>query len=257
MKIKHIWLFIISLFFWWSSQGQTDALVSENVSLTNETNTAQISNTVKIPKTYALRVGLDLIRPIKTQFDTDYQGLEIVGDLRLSRRFFVAVEIGSERKTQQTELINFTTNGSYFKLGFDYNFFNNWKGMNNALYIGLRYARSFHRHRVNHYELYRTDQYIRPPATTEGYLTGEHPQINNGWLELLFGTKVQLLPNLYAGISARLNILIDNPQLENFGNLYAPGFNKITDNNRFGAGINYTLSYAFPFRFKKVPPRAQ
>ena len=42
-----------------------------------------------------------------------------------------------------------------------------------------------------------------------------------------------------------------------FGNLHAPGFNKITDENKFGGSINYTLSYAFPFRFKKIKPKTE
>lgn len=203
------------------------------------------------PKTYALRAGIDIVKPLITQFSNDYKGLEIVGDLQLGKRLCVAAELGTEEKTQQAELINFTTSGSYFKLGIDYNFFNNWKGMNNALYLGLRYARSLHTHTVNSYELYQLTQYLRQAPTENGYASGERQQISNGWVELLVGTKVQLLPNFYAGISARLHILNTNPQPENFGNLYAPGFNKITDDNKFGAGFNYTLTYSFPFRFGK------
>ena len=203
------------------------------------------------PKTYALRAGIDIVKPLITQFSNDYKGLEIVGDLQLGKRLYVAAELGTEEKTQQAELINFTTSGSYFKLGIDYNFFNNWKGMNNALYLGLRYARSLHTHTVNSYELYQLTRYLRQAPTENGYASGERQQISNGWVELLVGTKVQLLPNFYAGISARLHILNTNPQPENFGNLYAPGFNKITDDNKFGAGFNYTLTYSFPFRFGK------
>jgi hypothetical protein len=155
----------------------------------------------KEPQTFALRVGLDIVKPINSQINSDFQGLELVGDLRLNRRVFVAAEIGSEKKTQQSELIKFTTSGSYIKVGVDYNFFNNWKGMNNALYVGLRLARSLHTHTVNSYELYQLDQYLIE-STTNGYLIGEQEQLSNGWMELIFGTKVQLLPNFYAGISA-------------------------------------------------------
>ena len=240
MKNKHIWPFIISLFFPLFCFSQSE----------NETEEE------KPPKVYALRVGLDLIKPALTQFGNGYQGLELVGDLRLNNRVYVAAEFGSERKTQQSEQINFTTNGSYIKVGLDYNFFTNWKGMNNALYGGFRLAKSLHTHRVNNYTLYQTNQYL-PINTTEGFLTGERDQLSSSWLEILFGTKVQLFPNFYAGISVRMHALLNNQQPQNFGNLHAPGFNKITDENKFGGSINYTLSYAFPFRFKKIKPKIE
>lgn len=234
MKSKHIWLFTISLLWSLFAFSQEEGKAKED----------------KVPRTYALRVGLDMIKPARTQFEDGYQGLEIVGDLKLSKRLFVAAEVGSEKRTQQSEQINFTTKGSYIKAGVDYNFFNNWKGMNNSLFIGFRLARSLHTHTVNNYTLYALSQYI-PVPTSEGYLTGEREQLSTGWFELLFGTKVQLLPNFYAGLSLRMHGLLSNKQPQDFGNLYAPGFNRITDDNKFGGSFNYTLTYAFPFRFKK------
>lgn len=236
MKNALIWLFIIS------GWGQT-AFAQQKDSLA-------VSKTPFWERTFSLRVGADLTRPIRSQINSEFQGIEIVGDLQINRRWFIATEIGSEKITQQDELINFTTNGSYFKAGVDYNFFNNWKGMNNAMYVGFRYARSLHTHRVNSYQLYGLNQYV-PTLTTSGYATGERQAISNGWFEIMFGIKVELLKNLYSGISLRMGGMLVNPQPENFGNLYAPGFNKITDDNKFGSNINYTLSYAFPIRFQK------
>lgn len=235
MKSKHIWLFTISLL--WSL-----------FAFSQEEENEVIEN--KAPRTFALRIGLDVIKPARTQFEEGFQGLELVGDLKLNNRVYIAAEIGSEKRTQQTEQINFTTKGSYIKAGVDYNFFNNWKGMNNALFVGVRLARSLHTHTVNNYTLYSLTQYI-PVQTSEGFLTGERGQLSTGWFELLFGTKVQLLPNFYAGISLRMHGLLSNKQPQDFGNLYTPGFNKITDDNKFGGSINYTLTYSLPFRFKR------
>ncbi len=235
MKSKHIWLYSISLLwtlFAFSQEEESKAAAE------------------KPPKTFALRVGADVIKLARSQFQDDYQGLELVGDLRLNRRVFVAAEIGAEKRTKQAEQINFTTSGTYIKAGIDYNFFNNWKGMNNALFVGFRLARSLHTHTVNNYTLYALNQYL-PVYTEEGFLTGERAQLSTGWLEFLFGMKVQLLPNFYAGLSLRMHRLISNKQPQNFGNLYTPGFNRITDDNKFGGSINYTLTYSLPFRFKR------
>ena len=69
--------------------------------------------------------------------------------------------------------------------------------------------------------------------------------------ENLQNIKVQLLKNVYTGISLRLNRLLNDKLPENFDNIYIPGFNKKTEDNVFGAGFNYTLSYNIPLMSKK------
>ena len=151
----------------------------------------------------------------------------------------------------QSEQINFTTNGTYIKLGLDYNLFNNWKGMKNSIFIGLRYGRSIHKHTINNYLIYITHHYWETPITNKGYSIGERKSLSSGWIEFLFGIKTEVWNNFYLGISLRLNRILSQNQPEDFGNLYVPGFNKVTDENNFGVGFNYTITYSFPFRFKK------
>ena len=179
MKIKHIWLFIISGFssVIWAQSPKTETLDSLN----------------KQPKTYALRVGVDASRLLKTQLNSDFSGIELVGDLQLGKRLFVAAELGTEKIEQQSELIHYTTKGNYLKLGIDYNIFNNWEGMDNVLAVGLRFASSGHRHAVNQYELYTTHRYFDNPIITQGFEVGEKSAISTRWIELLFGVKVELL----------------------------------------------------------------
>ena len=235
MKIKHIWLFITSILY------AGNVISQDSLSIKKE----------KDFKILSLRLGLDLFKPIKTNFEDNFQGIEIVGDLKINRRIFIAAELGSEKKTQQTEQINFTTNGSYIKLGVDYNFFNNWKGMDNSIYLGLRYGRSIHSHNVNNYLVYITHHYWDNTKIINGNGIGERKNLSSGWVEFVFGIKTELILNFYLGISLRLNRILSQNQPDNFGNLYVPGFNKVTDGNNFGAGFNYTLTYSFPFKFKK------
>lgn len=238
MKTKHIWLCIISGFF-------------SCIAWSQVTDTPAVDSLKKEPKTYALRVGIDANRLLKTQMDSDFAGIELVGDLQLGNRLFIAAELGTEKVERQSELIQYTSNGNYLKLGIDYNIFNNWVGMDNVLAVGMRFASSRHQHSVNQYELYTNNRYFDNPFVTEGFEIGEKNKITTRWVELLFGVKVELLDNLYAGMSLRLHILAKRPAIDNYGNVYAPGFNKITDDNSFGSSFNYTLTYKFPFRFRR------
>jgi hypothetical protein len=46
---------------------------------------------------YGLRVGIDLFRLTRAFYD-EYKGLELVGDYRLTKKYFLAAELGNETK---------------------------------------------------------------------------------------------------------------------------------------------------------------
>ena len=176
------WHFIISFII-----VQTLSAQSKNDSLFNE----------KIKAPINLRFGIDLFQPITSQFDKNLKGFEIVGDLRVKENFYLSTEIGALERTQQSELINFTTSGSYIKLGFDFNMYKNWTGMNNQVYLGVRLANSIYNHNINNYILFRTEQFYEGESIDSGYSTGKISDLNAQWIEFLVGMKVQVLKNTY------------------------------------------------------------
>lgn len=208
---------------------------------------------------YGLRVGVDLSKPIRAYFNDDYKGFEIVGDFRISHKFYVAAELGTEEKTTQEDLYNFTTTGSYLKAGLDINTYENWYGMENLITLGFRVASSTFKQQVNEYKIYNTN-----PFWGEGELLGTNPDIlgekeglSAVWLELVLGLKAEIFNNLYIGGSVRLNYLVSNKEADNFSNLYIPGFNKVTDESKFGVGYNYTISYLVPIFQKNKKPKKE
>ena len=81
--------------------------------------------------------------------------------------------------------------------------------------------------------------------------TIDHSNLSGNWIEVVTGIKVEMFNNIYLGLSFRLNKLLSTKKPNNFDNLFIPGFNKVTDNNTWGSGFNYTLSYSIPLRKKK------
>ncbi len=201
----------------------------------------------KVPQRYGLRLGIDLHRLSKSLYDKEYTGLEFTGDYRLTKKYYIAGELGNENRTIDDDRFNFTTKGSYFKVGFDYNAFENWLDMENMIFVGMRYGVSSFNHQLNSYTIFDTSNYY-----------GQNTQLSdrtfNGlsaqWVELLGGVKAELLDNLYLGFSLKINYLVNEKKPENFDNLYIPGFNKTYD-GKFGAGFNYSLSYFIPIYKKK------
>ena len=209
---------------------------------------AQTKDTAKVmyPERYGLRVGVDLHKIARSFYEKDYRGFEVVGDYRLSKRFYIAGEIGNEDKTVDDDRLNFTTKGTYFKVGFDYNSFENWLDMENMIYVGMRYGVSSFSQTRNSYKIYDPTNYYGETIITSGE---KFSGLNASWIEVIGGVKAELFNNLYLGFSLRLNYLVSNKRPENFDNLYIPGFNRTYD-GKFGAGLNYTISYFIPI-YKK------
>lgn len=237
MKHQRILKYIISLLVF--------ALPLLNVAQTSQ-------DTLVYKERYGLRIGIDVSKPVRAFFDDDYTGLEVVGDIRISKRFYLAGELGTEQKTTQEDLFNFTSKGSYFKVGLDYNTYENWYGMENSIYTGLRISASTFSQELNSYSFFTDTPYWQEPqeAGNNPDLLREFKNLNALWAEAVFGLKAEMFNNLYFGASIRLHYLISDKASNKFPNLWIPGFNKVTLSNNFGVSFNYTVSYFIPL-YKK------
>ena len=204
----------------------------------------------KLLKINKIRLGFDLLKPVLSSSEGDNLNYEIVGDLQLTENIYLAGEYGLIDKVIEDENINFNSTGSFLRIGFDYNMFENWIGMDNSIYIGLRYGTSNFSSKILDYNVRNKDSYFSNLVTNE-FQTIEYSNLSGNWIELLLGIKVETFKNVYLGLSLRLNKLLSDKKPDNFGNLFIPGFNKVTDENTFGSGFNYTLTYSIPLKKRK------
>jgi len=240
MKKRQTYLFIISLIIP-SSMVFSQAESELNDSLTIKDKLLNINK---------IRLGFDVFKPIKSSSDGDNLNYEIVGDLQITENLYLAAEYGLTDRLIEDENINFNSNGSFLRFGFDYNMFNNWVGMDNSIFFGLRYGSSNFSNKIESYNVRNSDAYFSN-FVDNNYQTIDHSNLTGNWLEIVAGVKVETFNNVYLGFSLRLNKLLSTQKPENFDNLYIPGFNKVTDDNTFGSGFNYTLTYSIPLRKKK------
>jgi len=198
---------------------------------------------------YGLRLGVDVSKIARSFYEDKYKGLEVVGDYRLTKKYYLAAELGNENKTVNDDQLNFTTKGSYFKAGFNYNIYDNWLDMENLIYIGMRYGVSTFSQTLNSYKIYNANPYF---PDTPAIVSGEKfSGLSAQWAEVVVGINAKVFNNFYVGFSLRANLLFSNKKPNTFDNLYIPGFNRTYDGN-FGAGFNYTVSYFLPIYKKKV-----
>ena len=240
MKKRQTYLFIISLIIP-SSMVFSQAESELNDSLIIKDKLLNINK---------IRIGFDVFKPIKSTSEGDNLNYEIVGDLQITENLYLAAEYGLTDRLIEDENINFNSNGSFLRFGFDYNMFKNWVGMDNAIFLGLRYGSSNFSNKIESYNVRNSDAYFSN-FVDNNYQTIDHSNLTGNWLEIVAGVKVETFNNVYLGFSLRLNKLLSTKRPDNFDNLFIPGFNKVTDDNTWGSGFNYTLTYSIPLRKKK------
>ncbi len=241
MRIAPTLLCCISLFC------STLTLVAQNKKET-------ATDTVPKIEKYGLRIGLDLAKPIRTLIEDGYSGFEIMGDFRVTKKFYAAVELGNEQKDWVEPYVSSKTSGSYAKIGFDYNAYENWLDMNNAITLGLRYGFSTFKQELLSYRIY-TDNPAFPTETIND--PQEYTGLSAHWVEFILGIKTEVVKNLFLSLNVQLKRTISEKEPNNFANLYVPGYNRTYDYSEFGVGYGYTISYLIPiFKKKSVKEEA-
>lgn len=237
MKTQHISFYITSL------------LIMMLCSITSFSQEDTIANdSLVFKQNYGLRLGGDLSKLVRSFIDDNYKGFEVNGDYRLTKKLYLAGELGIEEKTTSQEYLTTTAKGSYFKAGVDYNTYTNWLDMENMIYGGFRLGFSTFSQTLDSFTIYNTDQYWQQQFTDSP--NSEFKGLSAIWAEIIVGLKAEVFNNLYVGLNIQLKGLVTQNEPENFANLSVPGFNKIYDSGRIGFGYGYNISYLIPI-FKK------
>ena len=111
---------------------------------------------------YGLRAGVDLSKILRSALEDDYKGFEIVGDFRIKKNYYLAAELGTETKTSIENTFDATIKGSYLRAGFNYNAYENWYGMSNLIYAGVRAGFSSFNTELKEYSIYTTNTFFKP-----------------------------------------------------------------------------------------------
>ena len=229
MKQNHIFLLLISLI-----------LISPSIFAQLD----QMEEVVDFEEKYGLRLGVDITKPARTFIEDEYQGFEIKGDFRLYEDYYLAGELGNEQNAISEENVSSFAKGSYIKLGVNYNVYENWRGMQNLIFVGLRYGFATFSTELRDFAIYNRNSYFERDLRTESQ---EFKNLTASWAEFQLGIKVEVLANLFLGTHVQLKRRITETEPTNFDNLYIPGFNRTYDRSTYGVGYGYSISYLIPF----------
>lgn len=196
---------------------------------------------------YGLRVGIDISKPITQLIQKQNLGFEVTADYRISKSLYAAAELGYTSEPVEETAYSFEVKGSFIRLGVNYNAYENWSGMNNEIYAGIRYGLSTYQQQRNFYNINDPHDYWGDYTDNESIIM---KQIPAHWIGLHFGLKVEVLKNVFLTSSVHLNKLINDTGTDDFPLLYIPGFSKVFL-NKDSVSFNYTIAYLIPFKKKK------
>jgi hypothetical protein len=187
----------------------------------------------------AIRVGADLIQPIKTFATNNFSGWEIVADAEL-KNYYPTIEIGSWQRDVMLNNGRYTNGGTYWRVGVDVNLLKK-DPIKNMFFFGLRYGRSQYDESLNY-----------TMETKEFRLVNQQLKNNNmtsGWLEMTTGLRVRVLKNFWMGYTGRIKFAASWAEEQQLQTYDVPGYGLTFKKPWWG--FNYYLLYKIPTAGKR------
>lgn len=190
-------------------------------------------------KLTGIKAGMDIGRFSSYVFKPERTSYAGSFDIGFNNKYFFVAEAGYSTIDLERENYNYNSDGTFYKLGLDYNMLK--KVPTDFLGAGFRIAYSSLNHSAtnirftsNHWEDYFTSQNMETNQTM--------------WLEVSFGVKGEIFKNIYLGWSALLKVRFYGGTDDNFQPYDIPGYGNATKSINLGA--NYFIYYQIPFNRK-------
>lgn len=216
-------------------------LIACTIAFSQETEDAE--NLEKPSFDPGIAIGINVGTFIVPFFEPERIGLEATGRIQFNNKWFAVGELGYENVSFDKESYDYDSNGSFLRLGVDYNIFRVEEiGNNDNIILGFRYGLAV--------TDYKSDRY----TINDDYWGDYHGTMGNGtstahWGEFVFGLRSEIFKNFYMGWSVRARAIFyinNTQQLEPYA---IPGYGK--RDNSTNVSFTYNLEYYLPLRKRK------
>lgn len=190
-----------------------------------------------------IRFGMDVTRPFQNYWTKgDRYGTEFSADMELWPNLYPVFETGYDVMKIKTDYVDYAGNGSYSRVGIDYNFLQaQTKKDKDIFYMGLRYGFTLARQQVNQYKI---DSYWEPITGSFG-----NQSYFAHWAEFVLGIKGEIFHNFYMGWTIRGKFKLNNKDLKMPPIYFIPGYGK--GEKGFNLDFTYSVYYNIPWDFRK------
>ena len=193
-------------------------------------------------RTYGPRIGIDIARFAYIFADPSELGAELSVDAEVAHNIYPVIEIGYSQTSDNRELFNYSSKGTYTRAGVDYNLLSpKDRSEHHSITIGFRYGLSLFDHRA--------EDVVIPDGYWGDYMLDSYENNLTGhWFELVGGVKTELVPNFFLGWLVRYKKLL-NPDMDPLvPPQLVPGYGSGSLDASFG--FSYYILYKIPL-FKR------
>lgn len=200
--------------------------------------------TDKFIRMKGIRAGYDLTRPVQHLWNKGNRyGSELSFDMEVAPNIFPVVETGWEALKINTDYIDFRGSGSYTRIGVDYNFLvAEHKKDKDILFMGVRYGLALAGQQV---ESFTNTNYWNH---SQGRFPSQDFQAH--WAELVLGTRIEVLKNVFLGWSIRSKFRISYKDYQMPPVYFIPGYGKAE--NKVNLDFSYSIYYNLPVDILKI-----
>jgi len=194
-----------------------------------------------------LKIGWDVSNLLIGAISPKRHGLDFSIDYTIKENFYGIIEIGQNSFEQKSEVMDYYSDGQYFRLGFDSDMRKNEKDKSRDMfYLGARYAFATFEQRIENYQI--SSSYW--PTITQSEISFRNQA---HWIEAISGFKVEILKNMYLGLGLRFKFLIYQAGNEIKPAPFIPGYGKT--GGALVMGINYNMYFNLPINYSKKTPK--
>ncbi len=188
----------------------------------------------------AVRIGADLISPIRSFTDDKFSGYALNADIDFYR-YYLTVEAGRWERDLQTDQEEYINGGNYFRVGVDVNFLKK-DPEKNMFFIGARYGHG----KFSEYLTITSEDEVWG-TSTDSYA---NENIKANWTELTTGLKVRMFGIFWMGYTARYKFWLNTNESRGFIPHDVPGYGKTYKENTWG--FDYYIMFKIPVRQEKM-----
>lgn len=189
-------------------------------------------------RTYGPRIGIDLAKIPPYFMNPEKRGFELSVDAELLTNLYPVVEIGKSKFTFESVNFDHYCNGSYFRVGFDYNILAYYSDIPYDMgFIGLRYGYSGLSYRTGNI-------IIQDPYWGNFNSSIPEAEMNAHWLEITGGLRTEIFSNFFMGWTVRGKFILDKTEPALLYPNEIAGYGK--GNKKSLLGVSFSVYYKIP-----------
>ncbi len=197
------------------------------------------------PKVSGISAGINLAPFIVQLFEKERIGLEANARYVFNQKWQMVGEVGFEHVDFKKDQYHYKSDGTFLRVGLDYNFFKVEEiGNNDNILAGIRYGAGFQKHESPYYQV--DDAYWGDYINEIGLPLSS---VNSHWVEFVFGLRSEVMKNFYMGWTVRLKRLLAVNSESVLEPYTVPGYGH--RDNETNLSFTYTIEYQIPFHSKK------